>query len=213
MHPYSFTFTVYFILYFLRTHFIYSLLSPALLLYGVYVLSFGEKQNKSAYLWIISGVCTGYLIFAHPLTSFYLKSMSSTFQTFYCIDQCFVATTQLQQFSKIISLSSDQDRILIFEGEKSIGKSITVKAYSQASKNTLYFSVKFEYPEGIFEEVLYQLGDLNFLDLNIPLLKVFGPKKKNVPHLEYYLSSFPDTLYWPKILNSMVWKKEPPKSA
>jgi len=118
--------------------------------------------------------------------------MSTTFQTFHYIDQCFVATTQLQQFSKIISLSSDQDRILIFEGEKSIGKSITVKAYSQASKNTLYFSVKFEDPEGIFEEVLYQLGDLNFLDLNIPLLKVFGPKKKNVPHLEYYLSSFPD---------------------
>ena len=89
----------------MRTHFIYSLLSPALLLYGVYVLSSGEKQNKIASLF-------------------------------------------------------------------------------------LYFSVKFEDPEGIFEEVVYQLGDLN-----IPLLKVFGPKKKNVPHLEYYLSSFPDTLY------------------
>jgi len=50
MHLYSFNFTVYFILYSLRTHYIYSLLSPALLLYGVYVLSFGEKQNKSAYL-------------------------------------------------------------------------------------------------------------------------------------------------------------------
>ena len=152
------------------------------------MLFHGGKQNKIAYLLIIGGFCTGYLIFANPFTAFYKKPAYLNPNPL----ECFISTNQLDQISLTIKLASSNE-LLIYEGEKTIGKSITFQKYAEENKNVIYFLVTPQNPESIIDTLLSELGDYDYSDIVIPLLKVFGPKKSKYDrNLVEYLLKFPN---------------------
>ena len=190
------SFTKDYITYCLNSNMLYLIISPITISYGIYIIYKGGRTNKTPYLLIIGGLYAGYLLFfANPFAAFYTKT---DFQNQKFI-RCFISTSQFNQISQEIAEYAFSDNVLIYEGEKTIGKSITFQKFASENKNVLYFAINARNPENIFDTLLSKLGDFDYLDMTIPVLKFFGKKKKERNDIQEFFESHPDLVIDSKI--------------